>query len=66
MNGEFLKPVKKQEANYEYMAKTELVDYRARICFERPPYHLFDCLSWTTRREEYDESFRDSGDNEEN
>lgn len=66
MIGEFLDPIKKREAAYEYISKEEVVDWRARISFKRPPYHLFFCESWTTRREEYDESYRDTRDCSEN
>ena len=50
---EFSDPIKKHEANYEYMSKAERIDHRAKIWFERPPYHLYECQSWTTRRDEY-------------
>lgn len=52
MFGEFDRPINAKEAFYYAASKAEQTDHRARICWERPPYHMRFLKSWTTNRKE--------------
>lgn len=64
MMKEFEDPIKKRDAAYEFISKAENIDYRAKIWFERPPYHMRFLKSWTTGREEGYVGHREREDND--
>lgn len=53
---EFNDSLTKKQAFYAVASKESLVEHKAKIFYNRPPYYMKFLNSWTTRRERENES----------